>query len=231
MRQRLLAVALGVLLIAGAGIAADKATSGSRMDTPTMDMPMTDPPAMAGTAVATFAGGCFWCMEEAFDQVDGVISTTSGFTGGSVPSPSYDQVSSGGTGHAESVRVVYDPGKVGYKELLYVYWRNIDPTVRDRQFCDAGSQYRAAIFYHDDAQRMAAEASRAALARNKPFAGEIVTRIAPVGTFYAAEEYHQDFHIKNPLRYKYYKFGCGRPNRLRHLWGDEAGGHRGGTHG
>ncbi|MBI5136949.1 MAG: peptide-methionine (S)-S-oxide reductase MsrA [Nitrospirae bacterium] len=204
-----------------------------------MDPPMTGQP-MGGdpmweqpgaTAVATFAGGCFWCMEEAFDQVDGVISTTSGFTGGSVPSPTYNQVSSGSTGHAESVRVVYDPAKVGYKDLLYVYWRNIDPTVRDRQFCDAGSQYRAAIFYHDDAQRMAAQESRAALARNKPFAGEIVTQIAPVGTFYAAEEYHQDFHIKNPLRYKYYKFGCGRPNRLRHLWGDEAGGHRGGTHG
>jgi peptide-methionine (S)-S-oxide reductase len=177
-----------------------------------------------GLAVATFAGGCFWCMEPPFDKLDGVLSTTSGYTGGDEESPSYKQVSAGVTGHTEAVRVVYDPAKVGYDRLLHVFWRNIDPTARDRQFCDQGSQYRSGIFVHGDEQRRLAEASLAELARAQPFAGEIVTTIEPAAAFWPAEEYHQDYYRKNALRYKFYRNGCGRDDRLRELWGDEAGG-------
>ena len=175
----------------------------------------------ADTAVATFAGGCFWCMEPPFDALNGVLSTVSGYTGGRVANPTYKAVSAGGTGHAEAVQIRYDPTKISYDELLDVFWRNIDPTTRDRQFCDRGSQYRSAIFYHDEAQRAAAERSRTELARTKPFAGEIVTEIVAVGTFYPAEEYHQDYYLKNPLRYRYYRFGCGRDAGLKELWGRE----------
>jgi peptide-methionine (S)-S-oxide reductase len=170
-------------------------------------------------AKATFAGGCFWCMEHPFDILPGVISTTSGYTGGQKKNPTYEEVSSGRTGHAESVQVVYDPKKVTYEKLLDVYWHNIDPTVKDEQFCDHGTQYRSAIFYHDDEQRRLAEASKAALDRSKPFSGPIVTEITRAGEFYPAEDYHQDFYLKNPLRYKYYRSGCGRDNRLKQLWG------------
>ena len=173
---------------------------------------------------ATFAGGCFWCMEEAFDHVPGVISTTSGYTGGTTVNPSYNQVSSGSTGHVESVQLVYDADKVSYETLLDVFWHNIDPTVSNRQFCDGGDQYRAEIFTHNDTQRKLAEASRAALNANRPFRDKIVTQIVDATTFYPAEEYHQNFHIKNPIRYKTYKFGCGRMRKLKQLWGDEAGG-------
>jgi peptide-methionine (S)-S-oxide reductase len=182
---------------------------------------VSTPPA---TAKATFAGGCFWCMEPPFDALEGVISTTSGYIGGSKKDPTYKEVSAGFTGHAEAVEVVYDPKKVSYKKLLDVFWRNVDPTVKDQQFCDVGSQYRTAIFTHDDAQKAAAEASRAELMKTKPFKGNIVTEIVPATKFYPAEDYHQDYYLKNPIRYKYYRGGCGRDARLKELWGDEAGG-------
>ncbi len=176
-------------------------------------------PAQPATARATFAGGCFWCVEEAFDKAPGVISTVSGFTGGGAKNPTYEQVSAGGTGHAEAVQVEYDPAKVSYEKLLDVFWRNIDPTQRDGQFCDHGSQYRSAIFYHDEAQKKLAEASKAALVKSKPFKGEIVTEITKLSEFYPAEDYHQNFHQKNPVRYKFYKTGCGREARLKEVWG------------
>jgi len=175
----------------------------------------------AQPAVATFAGGCFWCMEPPFDKLDGVISTTSGYTGGHVKKPTYKEVSAGTTGHAEAVQVRYDPDKVSYETLLDVFWRNIDPTVEDRQFCDRGSQYRSAIFVHDASQREAAERSKAALEKEKPFDGPIVTEIVDAGVFYPAEDSHQDYYVKNPIRYKYYRYGCGRDKRLEELWGSQ----------
>ena len=180
-------------------------------------------PAQGATEKATFAGGCFWCMEPPFDALPGVISTTSGYIGGRTANPTYEQVSSGTTGHAEALQVVYDPAKVTYEKLLEVFWVNIDPTVRDRQFCDAGSQYRTGIFTHSEAQRKAAEASRAALEKSRPFKAPVVTPVEMAGTFYPAEDYHQDYYVKNPVRYKFYRNGCGRDARLRELWGDKAG--------
>ena len=174
--------------------------------------------APAATAIATFGGGCLWCVEEAFDKVPGVISTTSGFMGGQLKNPTYPQVSAGNTGHNEVVQVVYDPSKVTYAQLLDAFWRNIDPTQANGQFCDHGSQYRSEIFVHDDAQRKAAEASKAALQKNKPFAGDVRTLITRAGEFYAAEDYHQDYYKKNPLRYNYYKTACGRQARLQEVW-------------
>jgi peptide-methionine (S)-S-oxide reductase len=176
------------------------------------------------TAKATFAGGCFWCMEAPFDKTDGVISTTSGYIGGTKKNPTYQEVSAGSTGHTEAVQVVYDPKKVTYEKLLHIFWRNIDPTVRNQQFCDVGTQYRSGVFYHDDAQKAAAEKSKAELAKNKPFKAEIVTEITAATEFYPAEEYHQDYYIKNPVRYNFYRSGCGRDARLKELWGAEAGG-------
>ena len=175
------------------------------------------------TARATFAGGCFWCVEEAYDKVPGVLATTSGYMGGKVKDPTYEQVTTGRTGHAEVVQVEYDPAKVSYAKLVEVFWRNIDPTQKDGQFCDYGPQYRSAIFYHDDEQKRAAEASRVALQKTKPFKGEIVTEITQASQFYAAEGYHQDYHVKNPARYKFYKSGCGRDARLQQLWGKAGG--------
>lgn len=172
-----------------------------------------------GLEVATFAGGCFWCVEHAFDDVEGVVSTTSGYTGGHKKNPTYHEVSAGGTGHAEAVEVVYDPKKVSYSDLLKVFWRNIDPTTPDKQFCDTGSQYRSAIFYHDETQKRLAEQSKRELSKAKPFKEPIVTEITMALDFYAAEEYHQDYHHKNPLRYRAYRFGCGRDRRLSELWG------------
>lgn len=172
-----------------------------------------------GQAMATFAGGCFWCMEPPFDELDGVVATISGYTGGTAPDPDYEQVSAGGTGHAEAVRVLYDPERISYERLLEVFWRNIDPVTANRQFCDAGEQYRSAIFVHDEAQARAAEASRDALVQSGRLAGRIVTEITPASTFHPAEDYHQDYYRKNPVRYKYYRFNCGRDERLRELWG------------
>jgi peptide-methionine (S)-S-oxide reductase len=176
-----------------------------------------------GLAIATFAGGCFWCMEQPFDKLPGVKSTTSGYTGGFRRSPTYEEVSSGTTGHAEAVQVLYDPTKVTYEKLLDVFWHNIDPTVKDQQFCDHGNQYRTAIFVHNDEQRKLAEASKAALDKNRPFKEPIVTPIVPAGEFWAAEDYHQDYYKKNPVRYNYYRAGCGRDRRLEQLWGSAAG--------
>ena len=172
------------------------------------------------TSVATFAGGCFWCMEPPFDKLEGVISTTSGYTGGHTKNPTYKQTSSGKTGHTEAVQIVYDPNKVSYEKLLDVFWHNIDPTTPNQQFCDRGNQYRSEIFYHNDEQKQLAESSKAALDKNKPFKQPIVTQVSKASTFYAAEEYHQDYYKKNPIRYRYYRYGCGRDKRLEQLWGE-----------
>lgn len=171
--------------------------------------------------VAVFAGGCFWCTESDFDKVAGVVKTVSGFMGGHVKNPSYKQVSAGGTGHAEIVQVTFDPQKVSYEQLLKVYWHNIDPTVRNQQFCDKGHQYRSVIFYANEQQHRFAEQSRQELESTKPFSAPIVTEIIPATPFYAAEEYHQDYYKKNPLRYKFYRYSCGRDQRLQELWGDK----------
>lgn len=178
--------------------------------------------APAGQAVATFAGGCFWCMEPPYDKLPGVISTTSGYMGGTRKDPTYPEVSSGTTGHTEVVQVVYDPAKVSYDKLLEVYWHNVDPTVKDRQFCDVGSQYRTTIFVHTEEQRQLAEKSKALLAMTKPFKDPIVTPVVVATQFYPAEEYHQDYYLKNPVRYSYYRTGCGRDARLKALWGAAA---------
>ena len=186
-----------------------------------MNSPSISETAKGDQAIATFAGGCFWCMEGPFDELDGVMSTTSGYTGGQTVDPTYEEVSAGGTGHAEAVQVVYDPQKISYQELLAVYWPNTDPTTPDAQFCDHGSQYRPEIFYHDDKQRQSAEASKEEIKRTKTFSAPLVTEITQATAFYPAEEYHQDFYRKNPIRYKFYRFTCGRDARLATLWGDE----------
>jgi len=170
-------------------------------------------------AVAVFAGGCFWCMEPPFDHLDGVISTTSGYTGGHVKNPTYKQVSAGQTGHAEAVQVVYDPARVDYRTLLAVFWHNIDPLDAGGQFCDRGNQYRSEIFYTSEAQKELATASRRQLQEEGSLGGTVVTAITPAGEFYPAETYHQNYYQKNPLRYKYYRYGCGRDKRLEQLWG------------
>ena len=172
---------------------------------------------------ATFAGGCFWCMEPPFDTLAGVISTTSGYTGGKTGNPRYEEVSAGNTGHAEAVQIKYDPSKISYSRLLQVFWHNIDPTAVNRQFCDSGNQYRTAIFYHNETQKKLALESKQLLEKTKTFRQPIVTEITPVGKFYPAEEYHQDYYRKNPLRYKYYRYSCGRDKRLEELWGSKAG--------
>ena len=176
-------------------------------------------------ATAIFAGGCFWCEETAFEEVPGVVAVISGYTGGHVANPTYEQVSAGVTGHAESVQVVYDPDKISYEKLLDIFWHNVDPLQANAQFCDHGNQYRSAIFYRDPAQQKAAEASKAKLEEEPRFKGKIVTEIVPATTFYRAEEYHQDFYKKNPVRYYSYRTGCGRDARLKALWGAAAGGH------
>ena len=169
---------------------------------------------------AIFAAGCFWCTEEAFEKVPGVVSAVSGYTGGTVKNPSYQEVSSGRTGHAEAVEVIFDPAKVSYEQLLDVFWVNHDPTVTNRQFCDSGSQYRPAIFYLNDEQKRLAEASKAKWEKAKPFKQPLLTEITKAGPFYTAEDYHQDYYKKNPLQYKFYVTGCGRYQRLDSLWGE-----------
>ena len=168
---------------------------------------------------AYFAGGCFWCMEEAFEKVEGVLSVTSGYMGGTVANPSYEDVSAGRTGHAESVEVVYDPAKVSYQKLLDAFWRNVDPVTPNAQFCDHGNQYRSAVFFQNDEEKRGAEVSKQAIEQSKRFKDPIVTQIVMVAQFYPAEEYHQDFYKKNPIRYKFYKYNCGRAQRLEELWG------------
>jgi peptide-methionine (S)-S-oxide reductase len=173
----------------------------------------------AEQAKAVFAGGCFWCMEEVFEKVEGVVSVTSGYMGGQKTNPTYEEVSAGGTGHAESVEVVYDPAKISYQKLLDHFWKNVDPVTPNAQFCDHGTQYRAAIFYGNDEEKRQAEASRQTIEQSKRFTEPIVTQIMMAAKFYAAEEYHQDFYKKNPARYKFYKYTCGRAQRLEQLWG------------
>jgi peptide-methionine (S)-S-oxide reductase len=169
-------------------------------------------------ATAIFAGGCFWCVEADFDKVSGVLNTESGYAGGQLKNPTYEQVSRGGTGHAESVRVTYDPQKVSYEQLLDYFWHHVDPTVKDQQFCDKGNQYRTVIFYQSDAQRLAAQESKAALEKSGRLS-HVYTEIVPAGTFYPAEEYHQDYYKKNPIRYKFYRTSCGRDARIGEVWG------------
>ena len=172
------------------------------------------------TAVATFAGGCFWCVEADFDKVEGVISTTSGYTGGHMANPTYEQVSHGGTGHAEAVEIAYDPAKVSYSRLLDVFWHNIDPLVKDRQFCDIGNEYRTAIFVHDEEQRRLAEESKQRV--EAELKAPVYTEIVPAGPFYPAEVYHQDYYLKNPVRYNFYRWNCGRDQRLQRIWGKKS---------
>jgi peptide-methionine (S)-S-oxide reductase len=176
----------------------------------------------AGLAVATFAGGCFWCMEPPFDKLAGVVSTTSGYTGGRVAGATYREVSNGGTGHYEALRVVYDPKKVSYETLLETFWRNIDPLDAGGQFCDRGEPYRTAVFAHDPEQRRLAEASKQRLVGAKRFDRPVVTPVVEAAPFYVAEEYHQDYYVKNPAKYKFYRWNCGRDARLKAVWGDEA---------
>ena len=168
---------------------------------------------------AVFAGGCFWCMEEAFEKVEGVVSVTSGYMGGQKASPTYEEVSAGGTGHAESVEIVYDPAKVSYQKLLDHFWKNVDPLTPNAQFCDHGTQYRAVIFYGNEEEKRQAEASKQSIEQAKRFTEPIVTQIVMASKFYPAEDYHQDFYKKNPVRYKFYKYNCGRAQRLEQLWG------------
>jgi peptide-methionine (S)-S-oxide reductase len=178
--------------------------------------------APAKTETAIFAGGCCWCVESDFDKVDGVVSTTSGYIGGRKTNPTYSEVSAGGTGHTEAVSIEFDPARVSYAQLLEKFWPTIDPTVKDQQFCDVGSQYRSGIYPLNEAQLKAAQASKAALEKVKPFSQPIVTEIVLAGTFYPAEDYHQDYYLKNPIRYSFYRKNCGRDARLKQLWGDKS---------
>jgi peptide-methionine (S)-S-oxide reductase len=174
--------------------------------------------ANATSGKAYFAGGCFWCMEEAFEKVEGVLSATSGYMGGTVANPSYEEVSAGRTGHAESVEVIYDPAKVSYQKLLEAFWHNVDPITPNAQFCDHGSQYRSAIFFQTDEEKRASDTSKQAIEQSRRFKEPIVTQIVMASQFYPAEEYHQDYYKKNPVRYKFYKYNCGRAQRLDALW-------------
>ena len=183
------------------------------------------PAAAAEEATAIFAGGCFWCMEPPYDKLNGVIRTTSGYSGGEKPNPTYKEVSSGRSGHIEVVEIVYDPAVVSYEKLLHVFWRNIDPVRANAQFCDVGPQYRSAIFYGNESERERAEASKAELEASGRLHLPIATEILEAAPFYPAESYHQDYYLKNPARYAYYRWGCGRDQRLKEIWGDEAGGH------
>jgi peptide-methionine (S)-S-oxide reductase len=184
---------------------------------------MTPWQVIAADGTATFAGGCFWCMEPPYDKLDGVRATVSGYTGGDTPEPSYEEVSAGGTGHAEAVRIEFDPEAVDYARLLVLFWHNIDPVAVDRQFCDEGRQYRSAIFYHNERQRRLAERSKRLLRESGRFDRPIATEIRPAGPFYRAEDYHQAYYEKNAYRYKFYRWSCGRDARLEAIWGDLAG--------
>jgi peptide-methionine (S)-S-oxide reductase len=187
----------------------------------TLALSTVAPAALAAEAGAIFAGGCFWCTESDFEKVPGVLSAVSGYTGGAADNPSYEEVSAGGTGHAEAVEVRYDPARVSYAKLLEHYWRTVDPTVKDRQFCDTGSQYRTAIYVRGAEERRLAEATRAEV--QKQLGVPVHTQIADAGKFYPAEDYHQDYYKKNPLRYRFYRNGCGRDARLKQIWGEAAG--------
>jgi len=209
MRQLFILVSLATAMLSGmAAMASDISAQGGSIP--------------ESTETAIFAGGCFWCMQHPYDAEDGVIATTVGYTGGHKKNPTYREVSAGGTGHAEAVRIVYDPQKVSYTRLLDIFWHNIDPLSANGQFCDRGNQYRSAIFYLNEEQRQLAEASKQALEESGRFTTPIVTEITAAGEFYPAEEYHQDYYRKNPIRYKFYRGTCGRDRRLHELWGNEA---------
>ena len=185
--------------------------------------PMPFANAKASNAVATFAGGCLWCLQPSYDGLDGVMATTPGYTGGTKADPTDEEVLSGETGHAQALEVLYDPNKVTYEKLLDVYWHNIDPLSRDAQFCDHGTQYRTAIFYHDDTQRRLAEATKAKLEASGALKGSVVTQITKAGAFYPARDYRREAFDKNSAQYIFYRNGCGRDARLRQLWGTAAG--------
>ncbi len=212
---RMSALALAVGLLHCAGAASDSAAAGTAA-------PVYTPQEIESARVATFAGGCFWCMEPPFEKLDGVISVVSGYTGGPEVDPSYSQVSSGTTGHREAVEVRFVPSRISYEDLLQVFWRSIDPTDAGGQFADRGSQYETAVFVHDEEQRALAEASKTALEADGPFEKPIVTPILPAGPFYEAESYHQDYYKKNPEHYQRYRVGSGRAGFLTSVWGDEA---------
>jgi peptide-methionine (S)-S-oxide reductase len=215
------AVALGI----GAAIVGSSVTARASIRSPVLRTSHTAEHAAEQAAevdTATFAGGCFWSMERPFDNTAGVISTTVGYTGGTKANPTYEDVGTGTTGHLESVEVHYDPSKVTYDRLLYIYWHNIDPVTADGQFCDRGNEYHTAIFYHNDAQRQAAEATKAQLDKSGLFKSPVVTKIVPASTFWKAEEYHQHYADRNPVRYGLYRAGCGRDARLTELWGSSA---------
>jgi peptide-methionine (S)-S-oxide reductase len=204
-------------ILAALGLAALLAAGAARAEEPTK---LAEPPP-AGLAVATFAAGCFWCVEPPFDKLTGVVSTTSGYTGGTKAGATYREVGKGGTGHTEAVRVVYDPGKVQYETLLEVFWKNVDPLDGEGQFCDRGDMYRPGIFVHDEEQKRLAEESKAKLAASGRFQEPIAVTIEPAKEFWIAEDYHQDFYQTNPLKYAYYRWGCGRDARLEELWGKD----------
>jgi peptide-methionine (S)-S-oxide reductase len=201
------------IVLVAAAVGSELAVALTRVGARPQGVSAAPPP---GQARATFAGGCFWCMEPPFDKLEGVISTTSGYTGGISVNPTYEQVSSGGTGHAEAVEILFDPTKVTYQQLLDTFWRNIDPFSATRQFCDVGEQYRPAIFVHDLEQRRLAEESRRAVSRR--FSAPVAVEIVDAGQFYVAEAYHQDYYRKNPVRYRYYRWACGRDRRLAEIW-------------
>lgn len=207
LRKSLIALIVGVVL-PGAALAEQDAAGTA--------MPATS------YETAVFAGGCFWCVESDFDKVPGVVETISGYTGGHTLNPTYEEVSAGGTGHTEAVRVVYDPAKVSYKALTDWFWHTIDPTTADRQFCDRGSQYRSAIFYSTPEQKQIVEQSKREVEKTKSFKAPIVTEITQATTFYPAEEYHQGYYKRNPIRYNYYRLSCGRDQRLEQLWGSKS---------
>jgi peptide-methionine (S)-S-oxide reductase len=183
------------------------------------NFPFVETTGASPSAKAYFAGGCFWCMEEAFEKVEGVISVVSGYMGGTAANPTYEEVSAGRTGHAEAVEVTYDPTRLTYQKLLDAFWHNVDPLTPNAQFCDHGTQYRSAVFYSTEEEKRLTEESKAMVEQAKKFPAPIVTQLVSAATFYPAEDYHQDYYKKNPLRYKYYKYGCGRANRLEALWG------------
>jgi peptide-methionine (S)-S-oxide reductase len=195
----------------------------SASPTPATERTQEAAPPAAGLAAATFAGGCFWCMEPPFDKLEGVVSTTSGYTGGQKAGATYQEVTAGGTGHYEAVRVVYDPQKVTYDKLLDVFWRNVDPLDAGGQFCDRGASYRTAIFAHDPEQKRLAEGSKQALTDLKRFSKPVVTPILEAGPFWVAEDYHQDYYVKNPSKYQFYRWNCGRDAHLEAVWGKPPG--------
>jgi peptide-methionine (S)-S-oxide reductase len=213
-RKRLL---LSVTILVAGLLAACEPTSAQAPQ----PQPQTSASSVENPGIAIFAGGCFWCTESDFDKLPGVIETTSGYIGGHIKNPSYEQVSAGSSGHIEAVRVHYDPSKTSYAKLLEAFWPTIDPVTANAQFCDRGSQYRSAIFYSTEQEQQQAEASKAALQASGRLPAPVVTEILPASTFYPAEDYHQDYYLRNPLRYNYYRNGCGRDQRLKQLWGDK----------